>query len=96
MLTWLVTYHCKPGQREAFRKAISELGVRETSTHESGNLGYDYFLSEADPDALLLVERWTDSASQAAHTWTETFSALQELKARHCDEVEIDKYERPD
>lgn len=28
MLTWNVTYHCKPGKREEFFKAISALGVR--------------------------------------------------------------------
>ena len=28
MLTWNVTYHCKPGKREEFFKAISDLGVR--------------------------------------------------------------------
>ena len=31
MLTWNVTYHCKPGKREEFFKAISDLGVRALS-----------------------------------------------------------------
>ena len=44
MLTWNVTYHCKPGKREEFFKAISDLGVRACSIHETGNLKYDYFL----------------------------------------------------
>ena len=96
MLTWLVTYHCKPGQRETFREAVAAAGVREVSTGEAGNLSYDYYLSDTDPDALLLVERWADSASQSAHTWTDTFARLQELKAQYCDAVEIDKYERAD
>lgn len=94
MLTWLVTYHCKPGQRDVFRAEIAELGVREISTQEQGNLAYDYYLSETDPDALLLVESWEDSAAQSAHTWTDTFARLQDLKARYCDDVEIDKYDR--
>ena len=53
MLTWNVTYHCKPGKREEFFKAISDLGVRACSIHETGNLKYDYFLDAQDPDALL-------------------------------------------
>ena len=32
MLTWNVTYHCKPGKREEFFKAISDLGVDRKST----------------------------------------------------------------
>ena len=36
MLTWNVTYHVKPGQRDAFFKAVTDLGVRENSIHEDG------------------------------------------------------------
>ena len=31
MLTWNVTYHCRPGQREAFYQALCDLGIRENS-----------------------------------------------------------------
>ena len=31
MLTWNVTYHCKPGRREAFYQAVTDLGVRANS-----------------------------------------------------------------
>ena len=55
MLTWNVTYHCKPGQRDAFYKALCDLGIRENSIHEEGNREYDYFFDDQDPDALLLV-----------------------------------------
>ena len=93
MLTWNVTYHCKRGQREAFYAAIGELGVREGSLAEKGNRKYDYFFAAADPDALLLVETWETPEDQAAHCQTERFAALQELKARMCESVEIDKFE---
>ena len=92
MLTWNVTYHCKSGQREAFYDAVSALGVRENSMKEAGNLKYDYYFSAADPDALLLVEAWTEPALQEAHCKTGTFSKLSALKERYCDGVEIDKF----
>ena len=59
MLTWNVTYHCKKGLREAFYKALCELGVRANSQKEEGNLGYNYFFAAEEPDDLLLVESWT-------------------------------------
>ena len=31
MLTWNVTYHCKPGKRDAFYKALCDLGTRAVS-----------------------------------------------------------------
>nr|WP_325300537.1 antibiotic biosynthesis monooxygenase [uncultured Dysosmobacter sp.] len=92
MLTWNVTYHCKPGQRQAFYEAITGLGVRENSIHEDGNVKYDYFFDAQDPDALLLVETWTAPALQEAHCQTETFAQLQALKAQYCDHVTIDKF----
>ena len=92
MLTWNVTYHCKPGKREAFFKAISELGFRGNSNREEGNLKYDYFFDAQDPDALLLVESWTEPALQQAHCRTEIFARLQALKAEYCENVTIDKF----
>ena len=47
MLTWNVTYHCKPGKREEFFKAISALGVRAHSNSEAGNVKYDYLESSS-------------------------------------------------
>ena len=92
MLTWNVTYHTKPGQRQAFYDAVTALGVLEASIHEEGNLKYDYFFDAQDADALLLVETWTTPELQQAHCRTETFAKLQALKAQFCDNVTIDKF----
>lgn len=92
MLTWNVTYHTKPGHRDAFYQNLMDLGVRELSTHEEGNLKYDYFFSAEDPNALLLVETWTAPKFQEAHTKTETFARLQACKEEHCESVTIDKF----
>ncbi|MBR1455953.1 MAG: antibiotic biosynthesis monooxygenase [Oscillospiraceae bacterium] len=93
MLTWNVTYHCKPGQREAFYQAICELGMRDNSLGEDGNRRYDYYFAAADPDDLLLVESWTTPELQQAHCQTEIFARLQEIKALYCAGVEIDKFD---
>ncbi len=92
MLTWNVTYHCKSGQRDAFYRALCELGVRENSVKEDGNRRYDYYFAAEAPDDLLLVETWESPELQKAHCETETFAKLQELKARFCESVEIDKF----
>ena len=93
MLTWNVTYHCRPGQREAFYQALCDLGVRANSLKEEGNLKYDYFFAAEAPDDLLLVESWTTPALQQAHCQTEIFAKLQALKAQFCENVEIDKFD---
>ena len=93
MLTWNVTYHCRPGQREAFYQALCDLGIRANSLKEEGNLKYDYFFAAEAPDDLLLVESWTTPALQQAHCQTEIFAKLQALKAQFCENVEIDKFD---
>lgn len=92
MLTWNVTYYCKPGQRDAFFQALCQLGVRNNSIHEEGNLKYDYFFDAQNTDALLLVESWTSPELQQVHCETEIFAQLQALKAQFCDNVHIDKF----
>ena len=92
MLTWNVTYHCKPGQRDAFFQALCQLGVRNNSIHEEGNLKYDYFFDAQNTDALLLVESWTSPELQQVHCETEIFAQLQALKAQFCDNVHIAKF----
>ena len=92
MLTWNVTYHCKQGKREDFYRAICDLGVRDNSRSEEGNLRYDYFFAAEAPGDLLLVESWTEPALQQAHCMTEIFAKLQALKAEYCESVEIDKF----
>ena len=81
MYTWNVTYHCKPGHRETLYQAICDLGFREHTLKEDGNLKYDYYFSAANPDDLLLIETWRDAASQDAHCSTEIFQKLLALKA---------------
>ena len=92
MLTWNVTYHCKKGQREAFYRALCELGMQTSSRAEAGNRGYAYYFAAEAPDDLLLVETWTTPELQQAHCQTETFARLQALKAQFCDGVEIEKF----
>ena len=92
MLTWNETYHCKKGQRDAFYRALCELGVGANSRAEAGNCRYEYYFAAEAPDDLLLVETWTSPELQQAHCETAIFAALQALKARFCESVEIDRF----
>ena len=94
MLTWIVTYQTKPGQRQAFYDAITAQGVGPHSRSEEGNLKYDYYFSAQNEDELLLVEAWTTPELQQAHTKTEVFARLQALKEQYVDHVAIDQFSR--
>ena len=87
MLTWNVTYHCKPGRREAFYQAVTDLGVEVVVVLNVAGLA-----EGVGPDALLLVETWETPELQQAHCQTELFAKLQALKADYCASVAIDKF----
>lgn len=92
MLTLNVTYHCKPGQREAFYQALCDLGARAISNSEKGNHMYDYFFDAQNPDILFLLEKWETKEDLVAHCATDSFAKLQELKAIYCESADLKKF----
>ena len=63
----------------ATRKAIVEM-VR-ASRAEDGCLDYAFAADIADPDTLVLFERWRDSEALAAHGRTEHMAQFQKVMA---------------
>ena len=62
----LVTYRMLPGQRDAFLQEVAAAGILAKVQQEDGFERYDYYLSAADPDELLIVEEWDSEAQQQA------------------------------
>lgn len=87
-----VTYRTKTGQRDRFLSEIKSLGIPEAFRSEKGCLAYDYYYPEHGGDEIFLNEIWEDEDSLTAHTQTELFAKLQELKNRYVSAVRIDKY----
>ena len=74
-------------------KAISDLGVRAYSIHETGNLKYDYFFGRSGPRRASVGGNLAElRQDQQRHCGTETFAKLQALKTEFCDTVTIDKF----
>ena len=59
-----VYYHTKNGERENFLSAIKNEKIDLECRRESGNIMYDYYLSDKDPNELLLVEKWESKGAQ--------------------------------
>lgn len=67
MYTIYVKFDCLPGKREAFLAKMKETGVLDAIRAEDGFLKYDYYLSEKDPEELLLLEQWETKQHQQIH-----------------------------
>lgn len=92
MLTMIVYYRCKDGQRDAFMAEIKNGKIAENSRVEPGNKQYDYFIPVDDANTVLLLEKWESEEAQKIHTATENFKRLGEIKAKYVESVEIEKY----
>ena len=92
MLTWNVTYHCKPGKREEFFKAISDLGVRACSIPETGNLKYDYFTPFDDPETVLLIDSWADQSAIDVHHASPMMQTIAALRSKYGLHMRVERY----
>ena len=89
-----VTYKCKPGMREKFLEAIKAEGLDAACRAEAGNIKYDYYFSDADPDELLLLEKWQDEEAVKSHNAEMHFKRLGEVKEAYVNETVLERYSK--
>ena len=74
------------GSAQRFAREMEESGTADAVRREAGNLRYDYFISMADPETVLLIDAWEDQAALDRHhgsTMMETITALREKYDLH-------------
>lgn len=80
MYTIYVKFDCFPDKREAFIEKVKETGVLDAVRAEDGCIRYDYYLSEKDPNELLLIEQWESAKHQQIHCDQPHMVRLREFK----------------
>ncbi len=85
MYTIYVKFDCLPQKREAFLRRMKDSGILSSIRAEDGCLKYDYYLSDENPDELLLVEQWASKQHQQVHM---TQPHMAQLKAFQGDYIQ--------
>lgn len=80
MYTIYVKFTCLPEKREAFIEKVKDTGILDAIRAEDGCMKYDYYLSEKDPNELLLIEQWASKQHQQTHIAQPHMVQLRELK----------------
>ena len=80
MYTIYVKYECLPQKREAFVQKVKDTGIMAAIRAENGCVRYEYYLSEEDPDVLLLIEQWESKNHQQIHLTQSHMAAMREFK----------------
>jgi quinol monooxygenase YgiN len=80
--TFVVKFKVKPGKNAAFETAFTEMQAA-VRAHEPGNVYYDFFVSDQDPQTYVIIERYRDAAAISAHGASEygkkLFATLRDL-----------------
>ncbi len=83
MYTIYVKFTCLPQKREAFIQKVKDTGILDAIRAEDGCIKYDYYLSEKDPDELLLIEQWQTKQHQQTHIAQPHMEHLREFKGEY-------------
>ena len=67
MYTIYVKFDCLPHKREAFLQKMKDTGILAAIRAEDGCHLYDYYLSDENPNEILLLEQWESKQHQQIH-----------------------------
>lgn len=93
MYTIYVKFTCLPEKRGAFIQRVKDTGVLEAIRNEDGCIRYDYYLSEKDPNELLLIEQWETKEKQQIHIAQPHMDTLRSFKAEYITDTKLGELE---
>ena len=93
MYTIYVKFDCFDGKREAFLEKMHESGILAAIRAEDGCHKYDYYLSEKDPNELLLIEQWESKEHQQIHIQQPHMAKLREFKGDYITNTTLGEVE---
>jgi len=92
MITIHLLYTGKGGSARAFAQEMLDSGTAEEIRNEEGNLRYEYFVSLADPETVLLVDSWTDQAAIDRHHASPMMAKIAALREKYDLHMQVKRY----
>lgn len=93
MYTIYVVFKCVEGKREEYIERLKSEGIVDEVRKEDGCIRYDYYLSEKDPDEILLIEAWESKKHQEIHIEQPHMAKLRELKPEFVVSTKLGEFE---
>lgn len=85
-------YTGKNGSARRFAEEMVESGVVARIRAEKGNVKYDYFLSMADPETVLLIDAWQDQAALDIHHASPMMAEIAALREKYDLHMRAERY----
>ena len=94
MITVNLYYKGTNGNARAFADEMESSGIADAIRAEKGNLRYEYFISQDDPETVLLIDSWTDQEALDAHHRTPMMGTIAALREKYDLTMKAERYFR--
>ncbi len=91
-ITVNIYYTGKNGAARRFAEEMESSGTAEAIRREEGNLRYDYFVSMADPETILLVDVWEDQQAIDRHHASPMMETIAGLRLKYDLHMKAERY----
>ena len=91
-ITVNLRYTGKDGSAKKFAEEMERSGTAQAIRREPGNLRYEYWVSLADPETVLLIDSWKDQAAIDVHHASAMMKTIAELRDRYDLHMTFERY----
>ena len=93
-ITMNLYYTGTEGSARKFVEEMESSGTADAIRAEEGNLKYDYFVSQDDPETVLLIDSWADQKALDAHHATPMMKTIAALREKYDLSMKAERYYR--
>ena len=93
-ITMNLYYTGQDGNARRFVEEMESGGTARAIRAEKGNLRYDYFVSEEDPETVLLIDSWADQKALDIHHQTPMMKTIAGLREKYNLTMKAERYLR--
>jgi quinol monooxygenase YgiN len=91
-LTVNIYYTGTNGSARAFVNEMKSSGTVDAIRSEAGNLRYEYFFPEDDPETVLLIDSWESQEAIDKHHATPMMKAITTLREKYDLHMKVERY----
>ena len=85
-------YKGRNGSARAFAEEMEKSGIADAIRKEKGNLRYQYFMPLDDPEAVLLIDSWTDQNAIDEHHASPMMKQLAGLREKYDLHITVERF----
>jgi quinol monooxygenase YgiN len=79
----IARYCVEEGKRAEYLEKVGAEGIAEKCCVENGNISYEFLCPVANPNEVMVLERWESGEALDAHMKQPHFAKLQEIKKEY-------------